>query len=79
MTTHLKDGGTVTSTIKPNGKADPHELDTTANGSVFKGLYKFEGDKLIMCSTGIGSPRPKKFDVKETEGSGGVTVYQKIK
>ena len=79
MTTHLKDGGTVKSTIKPNGGVDPHELDTTAEGNVFKGIYKFDGDKLIMCSTGVDFPRPKKFDVKETKGSGGVTVYQKIK
>ncbi len=79
MTTHLVDGGTVKSTIKPNGKADPQELDTTANGRVFRGIYKIDGDLLTMCTTGIDSPRPKKFDVKETAGSGGLTVYQRIK
>lgn len=79
MVTHLSDGGTVKSKIKPNGEADPHELDTTANGSIFRGIYKIEGDTLTMCSTGIDFPRPKKFDVKETEGSGGLTVYQRIK
>lgn len=79
MTTHLADGGEVKSQIKPNSGVDPHELDTTIGDNVFRGIYKFDGDKLTMCSTGIGSPRPKKFDVKETEGSGGVTVYQRIK
>lgn len=64
----LKEGETVkgTGTFKLDETKEPKEFDVTpaagpSKGKSLKGIYKFEGEKLIYCIAGAGLERPKEF------------------
>lgn len=64
----LKDGDTVksTGTFKLDETKEPKEFDVMPGagpnkGKTLKGIYKFEGDKLIYCIAGADLDRPKEF------------------
>lgn len=64
----LKDGDTAKSmgTFKLDETKDPKEFDVMPGagpnkGKTLKGIYKFDGDKLIYCIAGPDLDRPKEF------------------
>jgi len=64
----LKEGDMVKSkgTYKLDESKDPKEFDVMPGagpnkGKTLKGIYKFDGDKLIYCIAGPGLDRPKEF------------------
>jgi uncharacterized protein (TIGR03067 family) len=56
--------------VKPDDKAKPYstlDIDLTegpedAKGKSAKGIYKFDGEKLIICVGSPGHDRPKDFE-----------------
>ena len=64
----LRDGDTVksTGTYKLDDSKEPKEFDVMPGagpnkGKTLKGIYKFDGDKLIYCIAGPGVDRPKEL------------------
>ncbi len=60
-------------TMKLNPKAEPSTIDLAPDGGpdrekVVRGIYKFEGDTLTICTSDADKPRPKEF--KAASGSG---------
>lgn len=48
---------------KLNPKADPPEIDLGTEKETIRGIYKLDGDTLILCfPKGKGSERPAKFE-----------------
>lgn len=63
-------------TFKIDATKTPKTIDSTPNGPAKSppvlGIYEFEGDKLKVCNSRPGMPRPTSFDAKE--GSNHTTV-----
>jgi uncharacterized protein (TIGR03067 family) len=60
-------------TFKLDAKKSPRAIDLTPAGAAGKGgpllgIYKFEGEKLVMCYAGPGQARPKAFSAREKSG-----------
>jgi uncharacterized protein (TIGR03067 family) len=60
--------------VKADPKAKPATLDLLidegpedAKGKTSKGIYKLEGEKLILCVSLPGKERPKEFEINEGE------------
>jgi uncharacterized protein (TIGR03067 family) len=48
--------------LKTNSEVDPKWLDQCKNGRQLElGIYKFQGDRLVICSADAGHPRPPTF------------------
>jgi uncharacterized protein (TIGR03067 family) len=70
-------------TLKVDPSKKPAEIDLIREqeplkGKAFKGIYKFEDDKLTMCLADIGKDRPTEFESKKDTGNT-LTVYKRQK
>jgi uncharacterized protein (TIGR03067 family) len=77
-------GVDYTCKVKADPKAKPMTLDfliddgpEDAKGKTSKCIYKFEGEKLILCVSTPGHDRPKEFE--QTEGESYVFELKKEK
>ncbi len=74
-----------TATLTVNPRKDPKTIDNAHESGAQKGkkqygVYKLEGDKLIVCMTAAGSAesdRPKDFSTKDTAYV--VFVFERVK
>ncbi len=58
--------------VKLDASTMPKCIDITVLGgtqkdTVFEGIYKFDGDKLVLCVKLLGKERPTKFESPEGE------------
>jgi uncharacterized protein (TIGR03067 family) len=62
-----KGAGPGPSTYTADAKKDPAQVDITAGpkGTPMKGIYKRDGDTLILCLSLDGDSRPAVFESKE--------------
>ena len=51
-------------TFKVNERAFPKQIDWAQDGSVWKGIYRFEDNTMTLCVGPPGSPRPAEFETK---------------
>ncbi len=77
-------GVDYTCKVKADSKAKPMTLDLAidegpedAKGKTSKCIYKFDGEKLILCVSVPGKDRPKEFE--QTEGESYVFELKKEK
>ena len=81
--TFPREGKPGTISIKIDPSQSPAHFDGTYDdgplkGVTGKGIYKLDGDKLIICSSGPGKDRPTEFASKP--GSGTILrVYKRAK
>jgi uncharacterized protein (TIGR03067 family) len=82
----IRDRITFVGTIKLDPKADPRTIDWEITegpggyvGKTYRGIYRWDGDKLEVCWSPVGEERrPRKFTTKPTSGKGlQYRVYEK--
>jgi uncharacterized protein (TIGR03067 family) len=59
-------------TFKLDASKTPKQIDMTPDGGkagTIEGIYKFDGDKLVMCYAGPKGKRPTAFESKEGSGA----------
>jgi uncharacterized protein (TIGR03067 family) len=70
----FKDKERGTASFKVYASKKPAEMDFTfedgpLKGTTLKGVYKFDGDKLVVCRGGVGKDRPTAFESKAGSGN----------
>jgi uncharacterized protein (TIGR03067 family) len=63
-----------TASFKVDASKKPAAMDFTFHdgrlkGKTLKGIYKFDGEKLVVCRGGVGKARPTMFESKAGSGS----------